>query len=228
MPSSLLFQATTTFGAGVLASLSPCVYPLLPITVGFVGSRGSGGTGRALGLFVLGQSVTFALMGWVTVQLGETLGFASESGAINIALGAFVLLMGVFSLRGSLPAFLVKGGDRAQAFLSRGAYSGRPGSWAPLALGAGAALVASPCTSPILGGVLTLIASAGTALRGSLLMFAYALGFSGMLALAAAGLLNLRRLPRSGPWLIYLHRASIAILFACGFYYLYRGVASHG
>jgi thiol:disulfide interchange protein DsbD len=236
MPQALVLQAATTFGAGILASLSPCVYPMIPITVGYIGSRSPGHVNRALGLFVLGQSITFTLLGVATVELGETLGFSSENRWINAGLGVFLVLMGLASLKGSLPGFLQRWSDRVQAFFTPAAPASAaekkpPGflraALGPVALGAGAALVASPCTSPILGGVLALIASTGTVLQGSLLMFAYALGFSGILALASGGLLNLRKLPRSGPWLGYLHRVSVVLLLGSGLYYLYKGLATY-
>ena len=226
MLAELGIRTLTTLGAGMLASLSPCVYPLLPITLGYVGSRAPGQVRRALAYYVLGQTITFTTLGILTVELGETLGFSSERRGVNLALGLFLIAMAAASRRGNLPEFVRRGGDWIQNRIggSRAEIPRGNVGWSSIGLGAGTALIASPCTSPILGGVLGTIATAGTLLQGVWLMLAYSVGFSGLVALVAAGLLNLKTLPRSGRWLQVSHAVSVALLFSAGLYYCGKAI----
>ncbi len=201
-------QTFSTFAAGLLASLTPCVYPMIPITVGYFGSRG--GKRRELALYTLGQIVTFTALGIFAVSLGEIFGFSSESRAVRVAVGIFFLVFGLLSFSSRLPGFL----QRLSGGMQRWTWGGA------LGLGIASALVASPCSTPVLGGVLSLIATEGSFWRGLVLMLAFSAGYCLIFLLLSAGVVNLKRLPRSGQWMIWVHRLSSVLLVACGVYYL--------
>ena len=214
-----LFPLLAAFGAGLLASLSPCVYPLIPITVGFLGTNSATGgkTSRSrLLLFSAGQTLCFVLLGYAAVTLGETFGFSSESRGIRIALGALLIVFGLVSLLGKLPSFALKWNN-----VSAGLGVKLPGGATAFALGIGSALVASPCSSPVLAGVLTMMASSATLLQGALLMTVYGLGFSLVFVLIGLGLARLKSLPRAGAWMVGFHRLSSAVLLVAGTYFLF-------
>lgn len=218
---TLLTQAAGVFGTGVLASLSPCVYPMLPITLGFLSSQANNQNGkRSVLMYAFGQSLALFLIGILAVQLGETLGFSSQSPGVNYTVGILLLLAGVFSIRGKLPRFF----DRWNSVSAK--VSGR-GPLASFALGASAALVASPCTSPILGGVLALMATAETQSQGLLLMLMYSSGFTLVYLLLGLGILKANRLPRSGRWMTKVHKASSFVLVLTGAYFLYLGFTAY-
>jgi thiol:disulfide interchange protein DsbD len=206
-----LTQLFATFGTGVLASLSPCVYPILPITVGFLtGQAGERRRSRVV-WYAVGQSLTFGCLGVVAVLAGETLGFSSESPAVNLAMGTLLVAAAAISALGRVPAFLQRLGP------SRAAVGG---TMEAFALGAGSALLVSPCTSPILAGVLAMMATASQLWTGVVLMLIYSFGFSFLFLVLGLGLV---RLPRSGRWMVWFHRLSAALLTAAGGYYLARG-----
>lgn len=217
-------QIASAFGAGFLASLSPCVYPLVPVTLGFIGSQSAEKTRykTKLSAFLFGQVLVMTLLGVITVSLGETLGFTSEDPRIRLGVGLILLLFGVFSLVGRLPAFFDRFNTKAQA-LTSGLGSSVLGAFL---LGVGASLIASPCTTPILSSILALIASSQTLLSGAFLMFSYALGFVAIFAVLGFGILRTRALPSSGVWMSYVHKFSGILLLAAGIYYLYQGVQS--
>lgn len=222
MGVGFLSQIAGVFGTGVLASVSPCVYPMLPITIGFLGSHSEARGGKlSVVLYALGQTLALFVVGIVAVQIGETLGFSSQSREVQVGIGLFLLVAGLISWKGRLPAFVTRwfgGGILARNHLGRGLLSA-------FLFGVSAALIASPCTSPILGGVLALMATSATFEQGMLLMLSYSLGFSLLFLLLGLGVVRLGRLPRSGPWLNRMHKFSSVILLIAGVYYLAQAFA---
>ena len=214
-------KAFGVLGTGVLASLSPCVYPMIPITIGFLGTGVKEQNKKSTVLFyILGQSLSLIAIGMAAVSLGETLGFTSQSPIINFGIGAFLILAGIFSLRGKLPSFLSGWNQKA----SKIGGTKAPGALAAFLLGVSAALIASPCTSPILGGVLAMLASSETWLEGFMLMSLYSFGFSIIFVVLGFGIINTSKLPQSGKWMEKVHKVSSLILLLAGVYYLYSGL----
>lgn len=205
------------FGTGILASLSPCVYPLIPITLGFFGTQADGQRKTGVLAYAAGQILSFIVLGSLAVMAGEVLGFTSESPAVRASVGVILLAASLISFSGRLPGFL----SRIQL---PGLGSSVPGAFGAFALGAGSALVASPCTSPLLAGVLALMASTATLGQGLLLMTSYAAGFSFLFVLLGLGALNLKRLPRAGRWMQRLHQVGAAALGLTGLYFLARAL----
>ena len=217
-------QLASAFGAGLLASLSPCVYPLIPVTLGFIGSQSTEKVGykRRLSAFLFGQVAIMTALGVVTVALGETLGFTSEDPRVRLAVGVLLLVFGALSLSGRLPGMFDRLNRRSQN-LGIGNHGSFLGAFL---LGVGAALLASPCTTPILSGILALIASSQTLISGTFLMLAYAIGFVTLFGVIGFGLVRTRALPKSGVWMAYLHKVSGVLLLGAGVYYLYQGITS--
>lgn len=209
------------FGAGLLASLSPCVYPLIPITLGFFGTQASDRRTGNIVSYAAGQIVAFAALGFLAVTAGETFGFSSELRSVNLGVGLVLVTAGAIALLGRWPVAFTRLAARLRG--PRRATFTAPAGWlGAAALGAGSALVASPCTSPILAGVLATMAVRTGAGRGIALMLCYALGFTSLFL--ALGLGVLARLPRSGNWLSWLRRTSAAVLLAAGAFYFYKGL----
>lgn len=205
-------KAFSIFGAGVLASLSPCVYPILPITLGYFGSTTAKGRNTKVLLYILGQALALTLLAWITVKSGESLGFTSQDPWVNFLVGLFLLGFGIFSFLDRLPAFL----ETWNAKIShRQVQAGLLGA---LILGISSALLASPCTTPILSGVLSLMATEKSMVLGLFYMLAYTLGFSLLLMLLGFGLF--KSLPRSGLWLKRVQQFSGLLLIIAGLYYL--------
>ncbi|HZH03563.1 MAG TPA: cytochrome c biogenesis protein CcdA [Myxococcaceae bacterium] len=196
---SLLFSgrfvaaAGAIFVAGLLTAATPCVYPLIPITVGVFGARQAESRGKALLLtssYVLGMAAVFSALGVTAARAGQAFGSQLGQPWVAALLAVMMLtlaasLFGAFEL--SLPAPLlhrlhrVGGAGYAGAFLM-GSVSG---------------FLAAPCTGPVLSGLLAFVAKSQSAFLGGALLFIYALGFGvpffWLGAFAA-------RLPKAGVW----------------------------
>lgn len=212
-----LFVAfAAVFIGGVLTSLTPCVYPLIPITVSVFGAAGATSRRRAFGLsavYVLGMAAMFSSLGVAAAASGKIFGQAlSNPVFVGVVAGAFALfglsMIGLFEIR--LPS-------KWQTALTGAGKAGPAGAFV---MGLVAGIVAAPCTGPVLGAVLAYVASTRNMLLGFSLLFTYALGI-GMLFLALgtfAGLAS--RLPRSGPWMDAVKGVFGVVMFAMALYFL--------
>ena len=149
--TSYYLQAASAFAAGLGISLSPCVYPMIPISVGYLGSNSTDSINpklKVLGFF-LGQVTAFTLLEIAAVLLGEVLGFSSEIPWVQVVTGILLLAFAYASFFDRLPAFMTRssGGSsrRADSLLSA------------FIVGASSAAIASPCTSPMVGGILAAV-----------------------------------------------------------------------
>jgi cytochrome c-type biogenesis protein len=183
------------FAGGLLASLTPCVYPVIPVTVGYIGSRTAGSPSRALSLslaYVLGMALTYAALGTAAALTGKLFGTVAASPVPYLVVGNICLLLGLSLLDVFHLPYVGAAASRP----------GRPGTL-PGAFGVGAAsgLVMGPCTAPILGALLLFVGSRRNVLFGTSLLFVFALGMGLLVVLAGAFAGFLAGLPRSGAWL---------------------------
>ena len=204
--SSLPWALLLVFLAGMAASLTPCVYPMIPITMAIVGAKG-GGKARGFALsavLVLGMAVTYTTLGVLAAKSGAAFGaFAQRPGfliPVSILFAAFALsLFGAFEI--ALPSGLAM---RLQGDGSRKGYGGA------FLMGLVLGPLSAPCVGPVIGAVLVGIAQQGDVLLGGLQLFVFALGM-GVLFLVvgtfSAGL------PRSGEWLTrFKHVMGLVVL----------------
>jgi thiol:disulfide interchange protein DsbD len=182
------------FAGGVLTSLTPCVYPLIPITVSIFGARKAGSRAQAMalsGLYVLGIAVMYSALGLGAAVSGAAFGTVMQSrwavGFVALVFAAMGLSMfGLFELQ--LPSsWAVR--------LNRVGGAGYAGAFA---MGLVSGIVAAPCTGPVLAAALAFIAHTGSVALGVSVMFAYALGLGLLFFLIGAFSLSL---PKSGPWM---------------------------
>ncbi len=198
------------FGGGVLTSLTPCVYPLIPITVSIFGARSSDSRGQSMalsGLYVLGIAVMYSALGAGAALTGKAFGSVMQNpwvvGGIALLFAAMAASMfGAFELQ--LPAGL-------QARLSRVGGAGYAGA---LGMGLVAGVIAAPCTGPVLAAALAYVGARGSVPFGLSIMFAYALGMG--LLFFAIGAFSVS-LPKSGPWMEAVKGVfGVALLAAAG------------
>lgn len=212
-------QLAGAFGAGLATSLSPCVYPMIPITVGFLGAGSENGAAkrkRVLGFF-LGQVAAFTCLGVVAVSLGEVFGFSSDVPAVQIGVGLLLLAMAAMSFLERLPAVFYK--------LNRFQVGGNTSTLGRAFLvGAGSAAVASPCTSPVIGGVLAALAQVEERSWAMVLMFSFSVGLSFLFLLLGIGLAKASTLPRAGGWMKRVHQGSALLLALGGAYSVLKGL----
>ena len=204
------------FAGGILTSLTPCVYPLIPITVSIFGANESAGFFKSFLLsvvYVIGIVVTYSILGVAVASTGAVFGQIMANpwvvGFIALILVTLGLSMfGVFEIR--LPSSV-------QNRLNTVGGAGFAGAFA---MGTVAGVIAAPCTGPALAVVLTYIATTGSLFLGFWLMFTYALGM-GLLFIAIgtfSGLLS--ALPRSGGWMYILENIFGIAIITMALYFL--------
>jgi thiol:disulfide interchange protein DsbD len=189
-----LVAFAVAFAGGVLTSLTPCVYPLIPITVSIFGAKTSRSRPQAMalsGLYVLGIAATYSVLGASAALTGKAFGTVMQNplvlGVVAVVFLAMAASMfGAFELQ--LPASV-------QAKLSTVGGAGYAGA---LAMGLVAGLIAAPCTGPVLAAALAYVATKGSVLYGVAIMFTYALGIGLLFFVIGAFSVSL---PKSGPWM---------------------------
>ena len=164
-------QLALSLAAGALTTLSPCVFPLLPVVLGGAVQRHRAAP-VAMGL---GMALTFTLIGVVVGALGGSLGLGSDdvrrAGAwLLLAFGAVMLIPPLERRFSALMSPLASSANAASARLGSGAL------WSAFALGGLLGLVWSPCAGPLLGSALALVATVGGAARGALLLGVFGVG----------------------------------------------------
>ena len=208
-PSNLLSSIPVMYGAGLLTSISPCVWGLLPLTISYIsnaaGERNDKTTTLPTLAFAAGLASVFCSLGLVAASVGGVV--YGNSGNTNILLPLFssticcVMALQLLDLI-SLPllklkpmptsrASVVKEGtiliDGRGKIISKGAKSKEQGSLIrTFLLGGSSALVASPCATPVLTSILGFVANSSDPLLGALLLFCYTLGYSTPLLITAA------------------------------------------
>ncbi len=217
--SSLLWiRVLIAFALGLLMSLTPCIYPMIPITVGILQAQQTKGTPsfiRNFGLacsYTLGISATFALMGLAASWAGQAFG-SFMTHPLTILLIVALMIYSAFSLFGFyeiyVPKFLSshgggKGGSIVSAFVF-GTISGT---------------VASPCLSPGLVFMLTLVATLKSAVAGFVLLFAFAIGLSLPLLIIGTFSGSLAMAPRAGSWMVEVKQFLGFVLLGMCFYFI--------
>ncbi len=201
------------FGAGIATSLTPCVYPMIAITVSVFGARNTKSKREAAMLstaFVLGIAGLFTPLGLIAATTGGVFGAALASPIVLIGLALlFVALaasmFGAFDL--DLPASLK----------NRLATMGGVGYRGAFVLGLASALIAAPCTGPVLGFLLTWVGTSGNTMFGAIALFTYALGLG--LLFWVVGTFSVS-LPKSGQWLEWIKSVFGVVMVVAAIYYV--------
>jgi thioredoxin:protein disulfide reductase len=184
------------FIAGFLTSFTPCVYPMIPITIGYVAGASRGRlSGFVLSLFfVLGIAVVYSALGVAAALSGGIFGAALQSKAALIVIASVFVMMGA----SMLGAFDLSIPSSLQTKLQ----SGRRGGWIGAVLMGGiTGLVASPCVGPVLVVLLTWVAQVGRPLYGFGLLFTFALGLGLLFLVLGTFVGAMKGLPRAGAWM---------------------------
>jgi thiol:disulfide interchange protein DsbD len=213
------------FAAGVATSLTPCVYPMIPITAGVLGGAGAAGRSRRqtvglTALYVLGLALVYATLGLIAGLTGTLFGAISANPWAYFAIGNLLLL---FALA-LLDVFPVAAPQKLLGWASRigaGSYGGA------FMMGATSGLVAAPCGAPAFAAVLTFVAATKSGTLGFLYLFVFSLGMTALLVIVGLSSGMLARLPRSGRWLVLVKKgAGILLLAVAEYYFIQMGKVS--
>ncbi len=220
--SSPLTAIPLLFVAGLLTSLTPCVYPMIPITVALVGRESMGASmpkWRPLALtmsYVVGLSLVYALLGLIAGLSGTIFGTISSNPWLyflqaNVLLLAGLAMLDVFTV--TLPASTMEWAARV----------GGGGRYAPaFAMGAVSGLVAAPCSAPVMAAVLTWVTRTQSAFLGFLYLFVFSLGMCALLVAVGVSSGSAARLPRAGVWMIRVKKVFGFVMLAVAEYYLVK------
>jgi thiol:disulfide interchange protein DsbD len=221
LESGSMAAVFVVFAAGVLTSFTPCVYPMIPVTVTYIGGASAGSRRRAVTLslvYVSGLALIYSALGVVTALLGRTFGDFTRNPWIYGAVGLLIILFGVAMLdlvNIPIPGFAGK-------VQTKGARRG--GHLGALMMGLAAGFVAAPCTAPVLGLLLVYVARTRNVVWGGSLLLVFALGLGTLLLLLGifSGLLS--NLPRAGAWMDRIKKGFGLAMLVVGLYFLYQSV----
>ncbi len=208
-----LVALAAAFLAGLLSVATPCVLPMVPITLGVIGVKRDTPRRQALArgaLYVAGIVASFTALGLLSGLTGRVFGALAGNVAVNFTLAALLALMsanafGLFELGipGSLQRLAAKTGGAGPA----GAF----------AMGLVAGIVAMPCIGPVLVGILTYVGTTRNAGFGALMLASYAIGFGlPFLLLSSLAL----KLPKGGAWMQAVKSLFGVALAAGSFWFL--------
>ena len=208
-----LWAYLVAFGVGFQTSLTPCVYPMIPITLGIFGARGNVKRSRAIALaaaYVGGMGLMYATLGVVFSLIGRQFGTQLSSPYFVVPLVIFFAalaasMFGAFEL--NLPASI-------QAKLNTVGGQGFKGAFA---MGIVGGLIAAPCTGPFLLGLLAYVAKSHDVVRGGSMLFTYALGMGVLFFVLAMFAVSL---PKSGRWMEWVKSAAGIFMLLAAVYYL--------
>lgn len=209
------------FLGGLALNLTPCIYPLIPITVSYFGGRASqmGGNTILHGiLYILGLAVTNSILGLAASLSGTLLGSILQNPFVLMGVAAILVMLalsffGLWELK--LPTGLT--GLAAKQF---GGYFGT--FFMGLTLG----IVAAPCLGPFILGLLTYVGQKGDPFLGFLYFFVLSIGMGLPLAVLAVFSGTVKRLPVSGVWMVWIRKALGWVLIGMAAYLLQPLLAS--
>jgi len=208
------------FVAGLVTSLNPCIYPMIPITAGtLAGVTTQGRTRRrTVGLtltYVSGLALFYALLGMIAGMTGSLFGTIGASYWARLVIGNLLL---VFALA-MLEVIPIRLPTRLAAWaggLGGGSYP------AVFLLGATSGLVAAPCGAPAFAAVLTWVATTHSAVLGFIYLFIFSLGMSALLVVVGLFSGTLSALPRAGAWMSWIKKAAGVVLLLMAEYYFVK------
>lgn len=212
------FDFLIAFFGGVLVSFTPCVYPLIPISAGYIGVRsiGSKGKGFALSLiYVTGVAVTYSLLGVIASLTGTFFGALSTNPVSYIIVGAVIIIFGLSML--DIFTINIPGAVKLPA-LKKGNY------FSTFFLGLASGFIVSPCLTPVLGSILFYLTTKKNILYGATLLLSFAYGMGLLLIIIGTFSSELINLPKAGKWALIIKRAFSAALIAFGLYFIYTGI----
>ncbi len=206
------------FVGGLLTGLTPCVYPLIPITIGYIGAKGCQSKMKAFLIslcYVLGIAVTYSILGMIAALSGRVFGTIVSNKWFFIIGGNICLLLAlsmfdVFYI--PTPAFLSK----LSVGKDKGAYIGA------FLMGLVFGVLMGPCTAPVLGVILFYVASTKSLFLGGSLLFVFAIGVGGLLLVVGtfSGLIS--TLPNAGKWMDKIKKAMAICLLIVAEYFLIK------
>ncbi|MFH1241555.1 MAG: cytochrome c biogenesis protein CcdA [Pseudomonadota bacterium] len=212
---AMIWTLMGIFAGGMALNLTPCVYPLIPITVSYFGGRSVRGKGQLIGhglCYIGGLSVTNSVLGVFAALSGGLMGAMLQNPVVLAVVAAILVffatsLFGFWELR--LPSGLTQAASRT--------YAGYFGS---IFMGLTLGIVAAPCIGPFVLGLLTWVAGMGSPWLGFIIFFTLSLGLGLPLFFLAMFSGQIDKLPRSGEWMLWVRKLMGWVLVGMAAYFI--------
>lgn len=211
----LLWTLLGVFAGGMALNLTPCVYPIIPVTISYFAGQSDRRQSRLFAhgaSYVIGLAVSNSLLGVTAALTGGLMGALLQNPVVLIAI-ATVLVLFAASLFGFWEM-------RLPYAMTQVASHGYAGYFGSLFMGLTMGVVAAPCIGPFALGLLTWVAGLGSAWLGFVVFFTLSLGLGLPLFILALFSGQLKRLPRSGEWMLWVRKMMAWVLVAMAAYYL--------
>ena len=224
--SQPLLAIPVLFLGGVLTSLNPCIYPMIPITAAIVGGQevgnvqaGTASRRRPVLLtmtYVLGLASLYSVLGVVAGMSGTLFGAVSTNPWLYFTM-ANLLIVSALAMFDVIPVPVPRWAvERASRAGTAGRYSGA------FIMGAVSGLVAAPCGAPVMAAVLTWVTTTQSGLLGFVYLLSFSLGMCVLLMVVGLSSGALARLPRSGVWMTWVKRGFGFVMLGVAEYYLIK------
>ncbi len=216
MQGAPLLALTAAFVAGLLTSFTPCVYPLIPVTVAVIGARSVDTKTRALYLsivYVLGLAAVYSGLGAFAALSGQLFGQIATNKWTFLAVGNIFLLFGL----AMLDVFTLQFTGLQKLSRPR---QGSTGVLSAFFMGGVSALIAGPCTTPVLGTLLGFVALRQNVVFGIAMLFIFSLGLGTLLILVGTFAGTLSALPKSGAWMMGIKKVFGIIMILIGEFFI--------
>ncbi len=203
------------FLGGLALNLTPCIYPLIPITISYFGGQAEGKKGGAVAhavIYVIGMAATYSVLGVIAAFTGSLFGVALQYPPvlIGIALVMIVLALSMFDVYEL----------RMPAFLNKFAGGSQKGYFGTFFMGLTVGIIAAPCIGPFVLGLLTYVGNRGNVVLGFSLFFVLALGLGVPFLILGIFSGSLNKIPRSGAWMVWVRTIFGFILVGMALYFL--------
>lgn len=221
LSASPLTALGLVFLAGVLTSLNPCIYPMIPITAAIVGGQTVGEAKpprwRSAVLtfaYVVGLAAVYSSLGLFAGVTGTMFGTVSTNPWLYFAM-ANMMLLAALAMLDVIPIRL------PAALSTRAATAGTAGrASGAFVMGAMSGLVAAPCGAPVMAAILTWVGSQGSPTLGFVYLLVFSLGMCTLLVVVGLSSGALSRLPRAGNWMLWVKRGFGIVMIGVAQYYL--------
>ncbi len=203
------------FLGGLALNLTPCVYPLIPITIGYFGGQSEGKTSRLfmMGLlYMLGMALTYSVIGVITSLSGALFGTLLQNVYVIIAIAAVFVVL-------SLSQFGVYEFNLPSSWMAA-AGGAKGGLFGAFFMGLTMGIVAAPCIGPFVIGLVTYVAAQGDPLQGFLMFFVLAIGLGLPYMILALFSGKIKQLPRSGEWMEGVKHIFGFLMLAMALYFI--------
>ena len=210
---AMIWTLLGIFAGGMALNLTPCVYPLIPITISYFGGRSDRRQLIGHGLcYIGGLAITNSTLGVVAALTGGLMGAMLQNPLVLAFVEILLIILarslfGLWELR--LPSGLMQAASRS--------YAGFVGT---LFMGLTMGVVAAPCIGPFVLGLLTWVASMGSPWLGFVVFFTLSLGLGLPLFCLALFSGNLSKLPRSGEWMLWVRKLMGWVLIGMAVYFI--------